>query len=86
MMLPGLHNSPESRAAFVRLQLELETAPHGAISPNSSGVSVRRCVDVGANYGYYTLLMTGVCGPEGRVVACEPNPSWSRRTCRRTWH
>jgi FkbM family methyltransferase len=32
------------------------------------------CVDVGANYGYYTLLMTAGCGPEGRVVACEPNP------------
>ncbi|GIW80409.1 MAG: hypothetical protein KatS3mg105_2216 [Gemmatales bacterium] len=32
------------------------------------------CVDVGANYGYYTLLMAAVCGAEGRVVACEPNP------------
>lgn len=32
------------------------------------------CVDVGANYGYYTLLMAATCGPEGRVVACEPNP------------
>jgi FkbM family methyltransferase len=32
------------------------------------------CVDVGANYGYYTLLMAGACGPEGRLVACEPNP------------
>jgi FkbM family methyltransferase len=32
------------------------------------------CVDVGANYGYYTLLMAGACGPSGRVVACEPNP------------
>ncbi len=32
------------------------------------------CVDVGANYGYYTLLMAAACGPEGRVVACEPNP------------
>ena len=32
------------------------------------------CVDVGANYGYYTLLMAAGCGPEGRVVACEPNP------------
>jgi len=32
------------------------------------------CVDVGANYGYYTLLMAGACGPTGRVVACEPNP------------
>jgi FkbM family methyltransferase len=32
------------------------------------------CVDVGANYGYYTLLMAGACGSTGRVVACEPNP------------
>jgi FkbM family methyltransferase len=32
------------------------------------------CVDVGANYGYYTLLMAGACGREGRVLACEPNP------------
>jgi FkbM family methyltransferase len=32
------------------------------------------CVDVGANYGYYTLLMASVCGATGRVVACEPNP------------
>jgi FkbM family methyltransferase len=32
------------------------------------------CVDVGANYGYYTLLMAAACGAEGRVVACEPNP------------
>jgi FkbM family methyltransferase len=32
------------------------------------------CVDVGANYGYYTLLMAAACGPQGRVAACEPNP------------
>jgi FkbM family methyltransferase len=32
------------------------------------------CVDVGANYGYYTLLMASVCSATGRVVACEPNP------------
>jgi FkbM family methyltransferase len=32
------------------------------------------CVDVGANYGYYTLLMAAVCGREGHVAACEPNP------------
>ncbi|MCS7022597.1 MAG: hypothetical protein NZU63_12305 [Gemmataceae bacterium] len=32
------------------------------------------CVDVGANYGYYTVLMTAGCGLEGRVVACEPSP------------
>jgi tRNA G37 N-methylase Trm5 len=32
------------------------------------------CVDVGANYGYYTLLMAGACERGGRVLACEPNP------------
>jgi FkbM family methyltransferase len=32
------------------------------------------CVDVGANRGYYTLLMALACGREGRVLACEPNP------------
>ncbi len=32
------------------------------------------CVDVGANYGYYTVLMALACGREGRVLACEPNP------------
>lgn len=33
------------------------------------------CIDVGANYGYFSLLMAGLVGPEGRVVACEPIPS-----------
>ncbi len=31
------------------------------------------CIDVGSNYGYYTLVMASAC-PGGRVVACEPNP------------
>ncbi len=31
------------------------------------------CVDVGANYGYYTLLMTAACQRGVRVLACEPN-------------
>ena len=31
-------------------------------------------VDVGANVGYYTLLAARLVGPEGRVVAFEPNP------------
>jgi len=32
------------------------------------------CVDVGANYGYYSVLMAAACGRGGRVLACEPNP------------
>lgn len=30
--------------------------------------------DVGAIYGYYSLLLADLVGPEGRVVALEPNP------------
>ena len=32
------------------------------------------CVDVGANHGYYTLIMADAAGPAGRVLAIEPNP------------
>jgi FkbM family methyltransferase len=32
------------------------------------------CVDVGANHGYYALLMASVVRDRGRVVAIEPNP------------
>ncbi|HYJ80936.1 MAG TPA: FkbM family methyltransferase [Longimicrobiaceae bacterium] len=31
-------------------------------------------VDVGANWGYFTLLAAALVGPEGRVVAVEPDP------------
>ncbi len=31
-------------------------------------------VDVGANYGYYTLLAAGIVGTPGRVYSFEPNP------------
>jgi FkbM family methyltransferase len=33
-----------------------------------------RVVDVGANHGYFTLLLAELVGPEGRVFAIEPNP------------
>lgn len=32
------------------------------------------CLDVGANHGYYTLIMADAAGPEGRVVPIEPTP------------
>ncbi|WP_422002631.1 FkbM family methyltransferase [Reyranella sp.] len=32
-------------------------------------------VDVGANFGYYTLLLADAVGADGRVIAVEPNPT-----------
>jgi FkbM family methyltransferase len=32
------------------------------------------CLDVGANHGYYTLVMADAVGPDGRVVPVEPTP------------
>lgn len=31
-------------------------------------------IDVGANFGYYTLLFSDAVGPSGSVIAVEPNP------------
>lgn len=33
-----------------------------------------QCIDVGANHGYYTLLMADAIGASGRILALEPNP------------
>lgn len=34
-----------------------------------------RCIDVGANVGYYALLLADAVGAEGRVLTVEPNPT-----------
>ncbi len=42
-----------------------------------------RVVDVGANFGYYSLVAAELAGPSGRVLAMEPNPdvaAFLRRT------
>jgi len=31
-------------------------------------------LDVGANFGYYTVLMADLIGPSGKIIAFEPNP------------
>lgn len=36
-------------------------------------------VDVGAHHGFYTLLMSKLVGPRGRVIAFEPSPREFRR-------
>jgi FkbM family methyltransferase len=33
-----------------------------------------RCLDVGANHGYFTLVLAAGAGPSGHVSAVEPNP------------
>jgi integrase len=39
-LLPGLYDSPESRAAFAQLLLELDAAPHATRTPDPVGVTV----------------------------------------------
>ena len=54
---------------------------HGEYEPALSRLTarvVRRgdvCLDVGANVGWYTLLLGELAGPSGAVHAFEPNPS-----------
>jgi FkbM family methyltransferase len=51
----------------------------GAYEPHLTAVFERYCkpgmtvVDVGANFGYYSLLASKLVGPAGKVLAIEPN-------------
>jgi len=39
------------------------------------------CVDVGAHVGYFTLIMSSLVGPQGRVFSFEPEPRNFGRLC-----
>lgn len=41
-----------------------------------------RCVDAGANVGVHTIRLARLVGPDGEVIAFEPNPEVVQRTCR----
>ncbi|WP_206245247.1 FkbM family methyltransferase [Novosphingobium terrae] len=38
--------------------------------------------DIGANLGYFTMVMADLVGPQGRVHAFEPNPRMTELLCR----
>jgi len=33
------------------------------------------CIDIGANFGYYSVLMSALAGDKGQTIAIEPNPA-----------
>ena len=54
---------------------------HGIYEPIESGIIMDlvkagdNALDLGANIGYYTLMLSKLVGPSGRVFAFEPDPS-----------
>jgi FkbM family methyltransferase len=47
---------------------DIEAAVRQGLKPGA------RVIEVGANLGYYTLIMGGVVGPQGRIDSFEANP------------
>jgi FkbM family methyltransferase len=58
-------------AVFGSYEPELRQIVSGLLPPG--GIAI----DVGANVGWHTLLMSRLAGRQGRVLAIEPNPSVS---------
>ena len=65
---------------------------HGLIEPPVTAMLLDRLrpgmvfFDVGAHYGYFTLLASRLVGPSGRVVAFEPSKSAARLLTRNVGH
>lgn len=77
-----------------RLRKETATLPraHMQIAPEQGQLmallvqltGARRCLEVGVFTGYSTLCVAAALPPEGRVVACDVNESWTT-VARRYW-
>ena len=73
-LIPVFLQEELRRARFLR------RAKSGNFSPNEPEAEILArfvspgdwCIDVGANVGQYTLLLSRLAGPEGRVFAFEP--------------
>lgn len=60
----------EARLFFYRTwEPEITRLVQGKIEPGDVAI------DIGANVGYYSLVMSRLAGPAGRVYAAEPSPS-----------
>ena len=76
LLSPGLRDLPGARGLYARFYVLGKTLAEprerrffqAQVGP---GMVV---FDVGANVGFYTLLLAGRAGPEGRVHAFEPDP------------
>jgi FkbM family methyltransferase len=69
---------PEEALPLIRG--EIEEACTGWLSELDLGPGV--LLDVGASYGYYTLMLSRMIGDRGRVCAFEPEPHSYSRLCR----
>lgn len=70
---------PRDRSISPHLMME------GHWEPRTTEVMVDRmrhgmvAIDVGANLGYFTLLLAALCGTRGRVLSFEPVPALARK-------
>src|SRR5437764_4065781 len=75
MALPGfsLYASMDDLAVGKHVVVGGTYQPHVAAALARYAKPRMATVDIGANIGYMTMLLATLVGPEGRVVAVEPN-------------